>query len=237
MDAPATPVEHLDITDLESQLTTGSEKMQLLVMVQLQAAGAAGCQILQQFLLSRRQDAATFIDGRCYELLLEAQSDATQVFLQEHFPTGVVSLNSDAGADYLPLQRLLARHQFEAADRLTLQKLCELEGPAAVKRNWIYFTQIEQFPISDLQTIDRLWRVHSEGKFGFSVQRQLWLTVGRNWESLWSKIDWRSGRDWTRYPDGFTWDLSAPKGHLPLSNQLRGVQVMNALLNHPAWTS
>jgi hypothetical protein len=237
MDAPATSVEHLDINELESQLTTGSEKTQLLVMVQLQAAGAAGCQILQQFLLNRRQDAATFIDGRCYELLLEAQSDATQAFLQKHFPTGVVSLNSDAGADYLPLQTLLARHQFEAADRLTLQKLCELEGPAAVKRKWIYFTQIEQFPIADLQTIDRLWGVHSEGKFGFSVQRQLWLTVGRNWESLWSKIDWRSGRDWTRYPDGFTWNLSAPKGHLPLSNQLRGVQVMNALLNHPAWTS
>ncbi|MEO0374975.1 MAG: GUN4 N-terminal ARM-like repeat domain-containing protein [Cyanobacteria bacterium P01_A01_bin.17] len=237
MDASATSVEHPDIAELESQLTTGSEKTQLPVMAQLQAAGADGCQVLQRFLLSRRQDAATFIDGRAYELLLQAEADETQTFLQENFPTGVVALNSEVGADYLPLQKLLARQQFEEADRLTLHKLCELEGPVAVKRKWIYFTQIEQFPIPDLQTLDRLWVVHSEGKFGFSIQRQLWLSLGRNWEALWSKIDWRTGRDWTRYPDGFTWDLTAPKGHLPLSNQLRGVQVMNALLNHPAWKS
>ncbi len=235
MDAPATSVEHPDIAELESQLSSGSEKTQLPVMKQLQAAGAAGCQILQQFLLSRHQDAVTFIDGSCYQLLLETDTAENQTFLQENFPTGVVTLESEVGADYFPLQQLLARHQFEEADRLTLQNLCALEGPAAVKRKWIYFTQIEQFPISDLQTIDRLWWVHSEGKFGFSVQRQLWLTVGRNWDALWPKIAWRSGRDWTRYPDGFTWDLSAPKGHLPLSNQLRGVQVVNALFNHPAW--
>jgi hypothetical protein len=28
----------------------------------------------------------------------------------------------------------------------------------------------------------------------------------------------------------------APQGHLPLSNQLRGVQAYNALLSHPAWS-
>ncbi|MGB0562323.1 MAG: GUN4 domain-containing protein, partial [Spirulinaceae cyanobacterium] len=32
------------------------------------------------------------------------------------------------------------------------------------------------------------------------------------------------------------WDLTAPKGHLPLSNQLRGVRTFEAILNHPAWT-
>jgi hypothetical protein len=31
--------------------------------------------------------------------------------------------------------------------------------------------------------------------------------------------------------------LTAPVGHLPLSNQLRGVRVMEALLCHPAWTT
>jgi GUN4-like len=67
------------------------------------------------------------------------------------------------------------------------------------------------------------------------VQRELWLSVGKNWEKLWTQIDWKNGNNWTRYPQGFTWDLSAPKGHLPLSNQLRGVRVMAALLSHPAW--
>ncbi|NET49629.1 MAG: hypothetical protein F6K09_13095, partial [Merismopedia sp. SIO2A8] len=51
------------------------------------------------------------------------------------------------------------------------------------------------------------------------------------------KIGWKSGNSCTRYPNEFTWDISAPAGHLPLSNQLRGVRVMSSLLSHPAWTS
>ncbi|PLZ94121.1 hypothetical protein CI594_16205, partial [Fischerella thermalis CCMEE 5196] len=43
------------------------------------------------------------------------------------------------------------------------------------------------------------------------------------------------GNNWTRYPQEFTWDLSAPKGHLPLSNQLRGVRVIASIFAHPAW--
>ena len=238
MDASAQP-QSADIAELESQLKTGPEKIQLQMMLDLLALGEAGYPILQNFLLSRQQDSTppTYIDGRCYELLLGTDNAEVQGFLQQHFDQGVVPLESGQGIDYLPLQRLLAKQSFQEADALTLAKLCELSGPAAVKRKWVYFTEVEQYPIADLRTINQLWLVHSEGKFGYSIQRQLWLSVGKDWDALWPKINWRSGRDWTRYPGEFTWDLSAPKGHLPLSNQLRGVQVLNALLSHPAWTS
>ncbi|OIP78669.1 MAG: hypothetical protein AUK48_01210 [Oscillatoriales cyanobacterium CG2_30_44_21] len=33
-------------------------------------------------------------------------------------------------------------------------------------------------PCQDLQTIDHLWMYHSNGKFGFSVQKELWLNCG-----------------------------------------------------------
>lgn len=144
-------------------------------------------------------------------------------------------LPSERAIDYQPLQQLLAEQQFQEADRLTLQKLCELAGPAAVRRKWLYFTEVDTLPVEDLRTINQLWLDHSQNKFGFSVQRQLWLSVGQNWDTLWPKIGWKQDKKWTRYPDEFIWDLSAPRGHLPLSNQLRGVQVINALLNHPAW--
>jgi hypothetical protein len=114
--------------------------------------------------------------------------------------------------------------------------MCEAAGPQAVKRKWLYFTEVENFPIQDLRTINQLWVVHSEGKFGFSVQREIWLGLSKNWVNLWPKIGWKDGNNWTRYPNGFTWNLSAPRGHLPLSNQLRGVRVMSSLLSHPAWT-
>jgi hypothetical protein len=103
-------------------------------------------------------------------------------------------------------------------------------------RKWVYFTEVQEFPLIDIQTIDRLWLIYSEGKFGFSVQRRLWLSLGKNWERLWPRLGWKEENLWTRYPNGFTWDLSAPDGHLPLSNQLRGVRMMEALLCHPAWT-
>lgn len=146
-------------------------------------------------------------------------------------------LLSDLELDYTPLEQLLAQQDFQAADKMTLQKMCELAGPEAVKRKWLYFTEVENFPIRDLQTINTLWLLHSEGKFGFSVQREIWLANGKNWDKFWGKIGWRTGNTWTRYPNEFTWNLSAPRGHLPLSNQLRGVRVISALLVHPAWYS
>lgn len=156
-------------------------------------------------------------------------------FLPVNFPSGVIPLDSEQGVNYELLQQLLVEQKFQAADQLTLQKLCELTGPAAVQRKWLYFTEINRFPATDLQTINRLWLAYSEGKFGFSVQRQIWLSVGKDWDAFWPKIGWKTGNNWTRYPQEFTWDLTAPKGHLPLSNQLRGVRVINALLSHPAW--
>lgn len=176
------------------------------------------------------------IVGAAYQSLFHANAPDAIAFLQTHFPQGIVPLRSDAGIDYAPLQRLLAEQKFQAADQLTLQKMCEAVGAAAVQRKWLYFTEVDQFPATDLRTLNALWLAHSEGKFGFSVQREIWLSVGKNWDQLWSKIGWRTGNLWTRYPQEFTWDLSAPKGHLPLSNQLRGVRVIASLLAHPAWS-
>lgn len=226
---------NLDLAALGLQLSTGSEKIQAQTIEQLTMLGTAGEEILKQFLLQRRSNRPTWIDGKAYQALSQATSLPNQEFLQTYFPTGIVALESERGIDYTQLQQLLAKQDFQAADRLTLEKLCELAGATAVQRKWLYFTEVENFTNTDLQTINNLWLVHSEGKFGFSVQREVWLAVGKNWEKLWSKIGWKSGNNWTRYPDEFTWSLLAPRGHLPLSNQLRGVRVIASLLSHPAW--
>jgi hypothetical protein len=154
----------------------------------------------------------------------------------ESIPPNSPPLTSSARIDYTPLQQLLAQQNFKAADQLTLQKLCELAGASAIQRKWLYFTEVEQFPSTDLQTINNLWLTYSDGKFGYSVQREIWLGLGKNWEKFWAKIGWKTDNNWTRYPQEFTWDLTAPRGHLPLSNQLRGVRVIASLLTHPAWS-
>jgi hypothetical protein len=221
------------VTDLR-RLNTESEKTQLQLVQQLADSGDSGLETLMEFLLEQSQRPSATV-GKAYRLLRTADTAKAKEFCQTHFPQGVVPLQSAQTIDYSSLQDLLVQQDFQAADRLTLEKLCELAGDAAIQRKWIYFTEVESFPTVDLQTINLLWRVYSEGKFGYSVQRELWLGTGKNWDKLWSMIGWKSGNNWTRYPQEFTWDLSAPKGHLPLSNQLRGVRVIAAMLMHPAW--
>ena len=226
-----------DIESLRQPLTAGSIGVQQQVIPQLAQMGDGGLDVLMEFLFERRENSATWVDGKVYQVLYKSDSPKVKEFLHSFFPLGIVPLKSESSIDYSALQQLLAVQDFQAADRMTLQNMCEISGPTAVQRKWLYFTEAENFPHTDLHTINNLWLVHSEGKFGFSVQREIWLGLGKNWENLWSKIGWKSGNNWTRYPNEFTWDLTAPRGHLPLSNQLRGVRVMASLLSHPAWSS
>jgi hypothetical protein len=225
------------MTDLLDRLKSESLRNQLQLIEELAKSGEPGLHVLMNFLLERRSSPASSIDGKTYQVLLAADTAKTRDFLKTHFPEGVVPLRSERGVDYTLLQSLLAQQDFQEADRITLEKLCELAGVMAIQRKWLYFTEVEKIPAVDLQTINALWVVHSEGKFGFSVQREIWLNLGKDWEKFWPQIGWKSGNNWTRYPKEFTWNLNAPRGHLPLSNQLRGVRVIAALLSHPAWVN
>ncbi len=246
---PESSAANLD--DPLTALKSASEKNQLQQVKELASKGETGLAVLRQFLLEQKAELQGSVDspsnsstnpfkpnlvaGLAYQSLLGTDTSDSVEFLQTHFPDGVVPLRSQSAIDYRPLQQLLAKQDFQTADQLTLQKLCELAGPQAVQRKWVYFTEVDQFPIADLQTINALWLIHSEGLFGFSVQKEIWLSVGKNWDKFWPKIGWKDGNNWTRYPQEFTWNLTAPKGHLPLSNQLRGVRVMASLMAHPAW--
>lgn len=75
-----------------------------------------------------------------------------------------------AGMDYSALKTHLASGDVRKADDETRALLIKLAGPAAVKRNWVYFSEVQFIPVKDLQTMDALWRAASGGKFGYSVQ-------------------------------------------------------------------
>ncbi|MGK7950971.1 MAG: GUN4 N-terminal ARM-like repeat domain-containing protein [Xenococcaceae cyanobacterium] len=226
-----------DISQLNQKFSLESPKNQLKLISQIAAAGESGEKFLREFLASQRSEPPSLVTGKIYQTLYKTNTPETRRFLETNFPTGIVPFDSERNIDYQPLQQLLAQKDFRGADVLTLQKLCELAGEAATKRKWLYFTEVDNFPSTDLRSIDRLWLMYSEGKFGFSVQRQLWLSLGQDFSQLWYKIGWKDDNGWTRYPKEFTWDLSAPKGHLPLSNQLRGVRVIASIFAHPVWSN
>lgn len=237
----------LDIQSLTANLHASSLKKQLQAIRDLATLGEKGDRLLVDFVrrqLATQQNKAASADahslptaahGSAYQHLYQAGSPTAESFITEA-DHGVLTPVSAQGIDYSDLQILLVKQSYQLADQLTMQKLCRLAGDSAIQRKWVYFTEVSRFPIADLQTIDTLWGIYSEDKFGWSKQRELWLRLGRDWERLWAQLAWKTGNAWTRYPGEFIWNLSAPTGHLPLSNQLRGVRMMDSLLSHPAWT-
>lgn len=171
--------------------------------------------------------------GVLIQLLAAGEGEQRQAFL-ERYPQGWLATSSAQGVDYAPLQRHLVLQEFEAADRLTSAILRELASPEAVRRGYVYYSEVPAMASADLESLDRLWVSYSRGRFGFSVQGRLLRACNGRWDQLWPKLAWKTGGVWTRYPGGFQWSLDAPEGHMPLVNQLRGVRLMDALLQHPA---
>ncbi len=171
--------------------------------------------------------------GFLVQLLLQGASPEQEQAFWQRYPQGWLEARSGAGLDYTSLQHHLMDQQFEAADRLTSEHLRQLAGSEALRRGYVYFSEVPAMPAKDLESLDRLWVVYSRGRFGFSVQGRLLLACGSQWERLWPRLGWKQAGVWTRYPRSFDWTIEAPEGHMPLINQLRGVRLMDALLTHP----
>jgi len=148
-----------------------------------------------------------------------------------------VALTSELGLDYSALRDYLQQGDFRKADDETRALLIKMAGPGAVQRGWVYFTEVSPIPAADLQTVDRLWKAASGGKFGYSVQREIWQQNNKRWSKFFKQIDWTQGENnaYRKWPAEFKYEVEAPKGHLPLTNALRGTQLFQAVLEHPAW--
>jgi len=127
-----------------------------------------------------------------------------------------VQLNSARGVDYTRLRDLLAAGMWKEADMETRNVM--LKATEGEKEG--YFNKpIDNFPCEDLRTIDHLWVTYSEGRFGFSVQKKIWLEVGgkdddKAIEKLGDYVGWQKEFNWLKYED-LTFNMQAPSGHLP----------------------
>ncbi|NEP82753.1 MAG: hypothetical protein F6K39_34175 [Okeania sp. SIO3B3] len=131
-----------------------------------------------------------------------------------------VPLVSAKGVDYTKLRDLLAGGKWKEADEETARVMLKVAGRESER--WLRVEDIENFPCEDLGTIDKLWVKYSNGKFGFSVQKQIYQSLGgtkeyngRVWKAFRDKVGWRVGilgwRVWR-----VCWDISTPyEGHLP----------------------
>ncbi|MBD2041827.1 serine/threonine-protein kinase [Microcoleus sp. FACHB-672] len=126
------------------------------------------------------------------------------------------ALRSEKGVDYRQLRNYLRAGNWKEADEETKRVMLKA---ANREDRWLDRKSIDNFPCTDLRTIDQLWVKYSNGRFGFSVQKRLWLKVGGkiDWETeclLGDWVGWRVNGEWENY-DELTFSLKAPEGHLP----------------------
>ncbi|MGK7953039.1 MAG: GUN4 domain-containing protein [Xenococcaceae cyanobacterium] len=131
-----------------------------------------------------------------------------------------VKLRSKKGTNYTKLRALLASREWKKADqetyRLMIQTMDREQG------EWLDSEDLEQFPCEDLRIINYLWMYYSNGKFGFSVQKEIYESLGGTkeynrsvWNSFGDCVGWRKGGRWLDYSE-LTFDLNAPQAHLPV---------------------
>ncbi|KAI6695931.1 hypothetical protein NL676_023641 [Syzygium grande] len=142
------------------------------------------------------------------------------------------------------LERHLAAKNFRQADEETRRLLIALAGDAAIKRGYVFFSEVQFIAAADLKAIDELWRGHSDDRFGYSIQKRLWDKARRDFTKFFIKVGWMKKLDteveqynYRSFPTEFMWELKedTPEGHLPLTNALRGTQLLNCILTHPAF--
>ncbi|MCU0544987.1 MAG: serine/threonine-protein kinase [Oscillatoriaceae cyanobacterium Prado104] len=137
-----------------------------------------------------------------------------------------VKLISARGVDYRELDKLLAAEKWKEADAVSAYKM--LEVTRKQEEGWLALEDIREFPCEDLRTIDRLWVQYSRGRFGFSVQRRIYQSMGGThdydsevWNKFGDAVGWRKNGEWLYYND-LDFAIDSPTGNLPWRGGLAG---------------
>ncbi|MEG4996178.1 serine/threonine-protein kinase [Microcoleus sp. B4-D4] len=127
---------------------------------------------------------------------------------------------SAVGMDYINLRNLLAAKNWKEADEETQRVMLKVAGRE--KKGWLDEESIDKFPCEDLRTIDQLWVKYSNGRFGFSVQKRIYQSLGGTreydrevWFKFCDRVGWRKNNELLSGKD-FTFSEKAPEAHLPV---------------------
>jgi hypothetical protein len=143
-------------------------------------------------------------------------------------PIDTVPLRSARYINYQKLRDHLKLKEWYEANKETRRIMLKV----AHQDNYLDRNSLEQFPSEDLQTLDRLWEIASDGKFGFRIQKKIWISCGKpseygsrhdsRWQEFGQSVGWRANNSWLRI-ESLTYDHDdAPYGHLPCGTDLVG---------------
>jgi len=121
---------------------------------------------------------------------------------------------------YRSLQNYLSSGRWQEADEETLDVM--LEVAEQKDKGHLDGEDIHKFPCKDLRTIDQLWVKFSGGRFGFSVQKQIYVETGNSldnqyhgesWKRFCHQVGWMKG-GYIAYTD-MKFGTNACRGNLP----------------------
>lgn len=143
--------------------------------------------------------------------------------------------------EYQKLQQLLKEGDWREADWETIRVIQSIAGQSSLED--ITPEDMRKFPCSKLQALDRLWNSYSNGRFGFSVQAQIYQSVGGTLETaiaqdsqkivaFGERVGWRKDDTWLKCDD-LDYSLSAPVGCHPSRwwNSAFGSKMTNYFFN------
>ena len=219
-----------NITDLVNSFVESNQRKRKSLIKKIESSADSLFEVADTFLRESERGGDDWANGWILQVL--------KMYKPEFFENDIYNkwflTYTEREINFDKLQLNLLEQNFEEADRLTSSILRELAGKVAEKRGYVFYSEVKNMSGKDLETIDRLWKIYSQGKFGFSIQAKLLKSVGKRYDLLWPRIGWKKDGIWTRYPSAFSWSLDAPDGHMPLVNQLRGVRLMDSILRHPS---
>lgn len=125
--------------------------------------------------------------------------------------------------DYTLFRDFLKARDFQAANKEMMSTFhSSINKPSD---EFLTTKDIESIPCRDLLTIDSFWNKYSNGKFGFRVQNEIWLTLGgklgkydpRIYELFSQEIGWKKGKKLIATDHAnFGYTVGESKGHLPV---------------------
>lgn len=111
--------------------------------------------------------------------------------------------------------------------------------------NWLRNEDIQSLACEDLFIIDRLWTIYSQGRFGFSVQKRIWESLGSETsdrgrgQEFSDRVGWHKQQTETdnyydilnlytiKRREDIPWGLDAPEGNLPSICEFGGGELLS----------
>ncbi len=125
---------------------------------------------------------------------------------------------------YQRLERFMKNEQWQEADYETYQVMIEILGTE--EGNCLRKEELLNFPCEDLLAIDELWVKHSQGKFGFSIQKEIIKNCGYKlegsdpptmivWYDFLDQVGWRNKKTGVWWEPIYVLDIDSKTGTLP----------------------